>query len=588
MAEEKKSPRGRRKPISRKKKPPRLDLRLAFGSITQVDARAVVLGLFTGVNPSGAARAVDEQLDGAITEFSERRILSAKVGAVFIMPANRYRMGADMVVFAGLGSYDDLSDEVLRLVAENVARTLVRTKVGSFATVLLSSGSGMDPSDALTNLVTGFLSGLREGDKPGHLKTITLCETNRERFETIHRDLLRLTASDIFDQVEATLDVFELPPPLPPKTGPRRVLYPAQDPVYLIVREMTGTQPEETDPGLSAPFTLRSSVLTAGAKATVVTDAIDVDAAALNAHLEMIETAEFDADGLDAFGQALGLLVLPSSIRKALYGMQKRPMVVIHDARSSRIPWEALSIDGWAPAAAAGLSRKYEAADLTVAKWLEERRLADTLSVLLIINPTGDLPGAEAEGRRIVQILEKDPAVRIDWLWREAATFSAVRAAFRSGRYDVVHYAGHAFFDPVRRSRSGILCHGQQVLSGVELTPLEKLPALVFFNACEAGRVRSARVRKRGLGTAKRLETSVGLAEAFLRAGVGNYIGTFWPVGDAPATAFGEAFYQAVARGRSVGEALAGGRQRVRAMRTVDWADYIHYGSPNFLIKRSS
>ena len=521
-----------------------------------------------------------------ITEFTERRILSAKVGDVFIMPSSRYRMGADMVVFAGMGSYDDLNEEVLRLVAENIARTLVRTKVDNFATVLLSSGSGMDPSRVLSNLLRGFLLGIREGDSLGHLKTVTLCETHRDRFEEMHRNLLALATSDIFDDVETIVEILELPPPPPVAAAPRKVKYLAQDPVYLIVREMPGSMPKETDPSVGASFTLRASVLTAGRKATVVTDTIDVDADSLNGHLEVIETDAFSHDILHPFGKDLARLVLPSLVRKALAGMQDRQLVVIHDARSSRIPWETVFIGDWAPAAAKGLSRKYEADDLTVAKWLEERRLADVLSVLLIVDPTQNLPGAKREGLRIKKILEGDPGVRVETLWQEEATFSAVRAAFRSGNYDVVHYAGHAFFDRVHRARSGIVCHGEQVLCGEDLAHMEKLPALVFFNACQAGRVRSAGIRNKGQGTAKRLETNVGLAEAFLRAGIGNYIGTYWPVEDDPAKAFGTAFYQAIVRGETVGAALNSGRRVVREMDSVDWADYIHYGSPNFLVKR--
>ena len=62
-------------------------------------------------------------------------------------------------------------------------------------------------------------------------------------------------------------------------------------------------------------------------------------------------------------------------MRQALREMQEYQLVVINDARTSRIPWETIHIDGWFPAAAAGMSRKYEAEDLPVAKWLEERRL---------------------------------------------------------------------------------------------------------------------------------------------------------------------------------------------------------------------
>lgn len=564
----------------------RIDLRLACGSVSQVDSRVLVLGLFKGVNPSGAARAIDDQLDGVITEFVERRLISASVGEVFVMPANRYRMGAELVIFAGLGTYDDFNEEVLRLAAENIARTLVRTKVDEFATVLLSSGTGMAIGDVLSNLIEGFLRGLSEGSQRGRLRGITLCEIDQQRFEQMHNELLRLTTTTLFDKIEATVEVLELPPPPTAVAVPSRRELNGADPVYLIVREMPNPLPEETNPAADAPFTLRASVLTAGAKATVVTDMIDVDAARLNAHLAVIESNAFDFVQLDNFGTELGKIVLPDLVRDALLGSRHRRLVVIHDARSSRVPWETVKIDEWFPAAEAGLTRKYEAEDLAVAKWLEERRLVRELSVLLIVNPTQDLPGAEREGERIKEIFAQDQAVRLEELWREQATFSAVRAAFRSGKYDVVHYAGHAFFDPVNRARSGVLCHGGQVLSGIELASLEKLPAVVFFNACEAARVRSVKERKSGSATAKRLETNVGLAEAFLRAGIGNYIGTYWPVGDYPAKVFAETFYRDLIGGKPLGAALNAGRNVLLKEQSVDWADYVHYGSPSFVVKQ--
>ena len=569
-----------------RKRQQRIDVRLAHGSITQVDTRAIVLGLFSGVAPSGAASAIDRQLEGVISEFTERRMLSARIGEVFIMPANRYRMGADMVAFIGLGTYDDFNAEVLRLAAENVARALVKTKVDEFATVLMSSGSGIGTADVLSNLVRGFMRGIQEGDAQGRLRDITFCEADRDRFVQMHREMLRLSTTSLFDSLEATVEILTLPPaPSVVATTPRAAAV-MRDPVYLFVREMPDLQPEITDAELTADFTLRASVLTAGSKSTVVTDTIDIEGKALNECLQFIETRAFNSESLQGFGTKLADLVLPQLTRKALEGTRDRCLVVIHDARTSRIPWEAVYNDDHYLSTGAGLSRKYEAEDLSVAKWLEERRIAADLKLLLVVNPTEDLDGADKEGERIERILSEDPRIHITKLKRREATWSAVRAAFRSGEFDVVHYAGHAFFDPYNRSRSGIICHGRQVLSGADLTSLEILPALMFFNACEAGRVRSAQERKKGVETAKRLETNVGLAEALLRAGVGNYIGTYWPVGDASASQFGETFYRAITEGNSIGDSLQLGRARLREIPSVDWANYIHYGSPNFVVKR--
>lgn len=576
----------------------RIDLRLAHGSITQVDTRAVVLGLFRGVAPAGAAAAIDWQLDGVITDFTQRRMLTANVGEVFVMPANRYRLGAELVVFVGLGTFDDFDAEVLRLAAENVARVMTRTKVDDFATVLMSSGSGMPTADVLANLVEGFLRGLRDADK-GHLRAVTFCESDRERFAEMHREMLRLTTTPLFDAVEATVALEELPPAPPPAPIPGRAAPGGamEDPVYLIVRDEPDLGPEPTAPGIETDFSLRASLLTAGRKATVVTDTLAVDGATLERHLRRIEEQDgFTEASLRDFGSKLCELVLPDLVRKALIGEKGRWVIMIHDARTGVVPWETLCIDGWYPSAglsgggdgagAGGMSRKYEAEDLSVAKWLEERRIAPQLRILLVIDPTEDLPGAKAEGERIARLLGGFAGVQVDALRGAEATWSAVRAAFRSGEYDLVHYAGHAFFDPYNRARSGIICHGEQVLSGIDLASLEKLPALMFFNACESARVRGSGGRRTDRQRGRRVEQNAGLAESLLRAGVGSYIGTYWPVSDEPAERFALTFYQALIQGESIGTALARARARLRDDGHPDWADYIHYGSPGFVLKR--
>lgn len=167
------------------------------------------------------------------------------------------------------------------------------------------------------------------------------------------------------------------------------------------------------------------------------------------------------------------------------------------------------------------------------------------------------------------------------------ATRAALEKAFRSGTYDVIHYAGHAFFDAADPGNSGILCAGQVVLSGRDLVGLGNVPALVFFNACEAGRVRQAPARGSSAAPTmrERIDRNVGLAEAFLRGGVANYVGTYWPVGDDPAKLFAERFYKGLMNGQSIGTALVASRKAVWESGSVDWADYIHYGSHDFLLK---
>jgi CHAT domain-containing protein len=161
---------------------------------------------------------------------------------------------------------------------------------------------------------------------------------------------------------------------------------------------------------------------------------------------------------------------------------------------------------------------------------------------------------------------------------------------FRSGQFDVVHYAGHAFFDPTAPERSGLICappddRNPAVLSGADLAGLGQLPMLVFFNACESARIRG--VKKIGANPKHpdRVRGLVSVAEAFMRGGVANFLGTYWPVGDEAASKFAWTLYHSLLDGQPLGLAVTQARKQVLEIRSADWADYIHYGSPNFVLK---
>jgi CHAT domain-containing protein len=110
----------------------------------------------------------------------------------------------------------------------------------------------------------------------------------------------------------------------------------------------------------------------------------------------------------------------------------------------------------------------------------------------------------------------------------------------------------------------------------------------MFFNACESARIRARRGARKPNARRRlkqRIEENVGLAESFLRGGAANYVGTYWPVGDDAAEAFSTTLYDALVEGQTVGESLNRGRKAVEKLGSVDWADYIHYGSYDFTIK---
>ncbi|MCK7508693.1 MAG: hypothetical protein MZV70_34790 [Desulfobacterales bacterium] len=165
----------------------RIEIRIAFGDIRETDAEALVLGVFRNVAPTGPARALDDRLGGAINEFTGRRMFSANVGEIFMIPTSRHNLEGRHDLFVGLGAFDAYGGEVQQIAAENVVRTLVRSRIDEFATVLLGAGSGEGIPSALYNLLAGLIRGIKDADKDRRVRRITLCELDRDRFGAIRR-----------------------------------------------------------------------------------------------------------------------------------------------------------------------------------------------------------------------------------------------------------------------------------------------------------------------------------------------------------------------------------------------------------------
>jgi pimeloyl-ACP methyl ester carboxylesterase len=552
----------------------RLDIDLVCGSITDTRADAYVIGVFRNVAPGGAAGAVDQELDGALRQLIERRMVSGDAGEVTSFPTGRHRFGAQSVILAGLGSVTDYSDDVLELVGENVMRTALLTRLDDFAIVPIGASTGGTASAALEHLLRGFVRALIAAPD-ARLRGLTICELDPDRYRELRETFHQLLRSDLFGEIEVTLNERELPTPAV-RRGPAAPR-PMRDAVYLLTRQEVARNGQAS---------VVASVLTSGGKAAILQGRIEIDDAELERHARNLARRGLPtAKDADAFGEALGRKVLAAEIRDVLARElggdgASPPLVVVHDAPTSRIPWETLRIGQVAPALAGGLTHRYDGGVLSVAKWNEERAQTPGLSMLLVVDPTEDLQGAEEEGKRIEAMLRTRPAIRLTVLAKKEARRNTLIEHFQSGDYDVVHYAGHAFFDPDNRGRSGLICAGEEVLSGADLAALRQLPSLVFFNACEA-----ARVRKPGKPQAEAdepIRSTISFAESFLAGGVANYLGTYWPVGDLGAAAFADTFYTALLKGDPIGLALIQGRRKVRELKAGDWANYVLYGNPEF------
>ncbi len=583
----------------------RMDVEMVQGSILNVPCRAYVIGVFENVAPSGPALALDRELNGTLTEFFSRRLFSGEVGRISVLPTGRNLLRADFVVFAGLGQFDRFREDpgsVQQFVAKNIVRTLVRSGVEELATVMMGGGSGEPIGSSLQHLMQGFVEGLLSIDDQHRFRRVILCEMDARRYQEMRERVLRLAATDLFDEMEVTLDERYYEPPdvevtsrRPPAGRPE-----SEEPTYLSVRiEGSAAEGDPLTDVAPPPTTLVASVLSPSGKASVFATRHELPVDDVDALLERLDPdAPVGVTDMEAFGRELAELVLPQSLRRLLEDptIAASHWSVIHDTQASRIPWESLRIGNRFPALEHGVSRRYLAQNLSIAKWLEHRMSDEMLDILLIVNPTEDLKGTVTEASAILQALKSISKVKTTVIDGAEATRERVLARMRSGQFDVIHYAGHAFFDPLEPGRSGIVC-SDGVVSGQDLVNLEQLPALIFFNACEAGRVRGGRViggepatagrSRRQAVDASRIERSVSLAEAFLRGGIAQFVGTYWPVRDDTAALFSRTFYETVSAGKTVGEGVLSARKKVAEdfKDSIDWADYIHYGNTNFQLK---
>jgi hypothetical protein len=560
-----------------------LELRITRASIVDANARAVVLGAFRNVDPSGPAAALDAALGGAIRQFTLRRMFSGRLGEVFAMPVPRGELAAEIVLFSGLGDFDDFDGEAASFVAENVLRVFAHTRVEDFATVLVGAGSGLPVALAAEAQLRGFVAGLRQGDPDAVVRRITFCEIDSRKYGVLVRTLRRLAR--MWSDASLHLLVDEGEPGAPTSAARRKaakaprtagVEAPARrDPAYLLVSFSERGRGE---------LECHSSLLTAGAKAAVLSGTARCERTTLSELVAPLETGKVSPGDLAGIGDELAQALLAASVREGLATMRSRALVVVHDREASRVPWEVLHLGDSHPALVAGLSRRYASETLSVARWREESAAGDPLRVLLIVDPTCDLPGAADEGHAVRELLH-DAHATLDVLEGTDASRSRILAALADHPYDVMHFAGHAFFDPRAPGESGLLCAGEEVLHGADLDALSHLPALVFCNACEAARVRRRAGTSRSRRPVRWFKTrrSVsGLAEAFLTGGVANFLGTHWPVGDEAAFGFSRELYARLLDGAALGDAVLAARRRLKAMPSLDWADYVHYGNLDF------
>jgi CHAT domain-containing protein len=257
--------------------------------------------------------------------------------------------------------------------------------------------------------------------------------------------------------------------------------------------------------------------------------------------------------------------LLPFEIRQGLESLPESSALTIDlDEKSSPIPWE-LSNDG-----RKSLHMKFNCARTLKAP--EAKGKSDSPSqqqLVIVANPTGDLPGASAEANYIVSQLMGMRQVRIARFGQEL-TKKAFLDLLKGIQCNILHYSGHSKESQESQEESYLLlrdgpCYARDVQTALS----EKPPFIVFVDSC--------------LSAARLQYGTTSIASSFLKAGVENYVGALWPVSDNGAAMLASDFYRLVIYGNPIGEALRKARLASFAKwqyNDVVWSSYILYGDP--------
>jgi pimeloyl-ACP methyl ester carboxylesterase len=627
---------------------------------TKPPVDAIAVGHYSGGRPQSAELALDKAItaelsgrsqsapeDRILTQFSDRGILPGEIGRFFFLADPRDAQGQRSIAIAGMGPFGRFGVPELIVLVRELCWTLATLGKRHLATTLIGAGNrNLSTADAVyawTRGIRGALQGRRDPSCPT-LEKITFVNTNAMQVLEINRILLREKAV-LENGGQLSICYTEI------GQDQRKCLVDA-----AIARERSQVEERlrrqieepQTDERRSEPqpthMTLeydetgyRFGVITETASVPERVTQIDADIV-VTANLEL--ALEEDVHNQLDRGQFLNRLLFPAELSNAL--ATDTPLVMMLDTNTATIHWEMVAQpDQYAPDPRdihdAGTASEPIATaghdDETLGRFLGTARgftrqlrttfapppelpppPQRTLRVLVVGDPAPDarLPGAETEAITVADLFERynDVAARNDGSLRNSvsvtrllgptdATRTNVLRELLNNRYDVLHFAGHCFFDPLDPTACGWLFQQQprKFISAKELSRIDRVPKFVFSNACESGVLpdRNARIYA-GIGPS--------FAEAFFKQGVANLICTAWKVNDDAATVFARTLYAQLLGLKADSERPVDLMQpeyiwcAMREARRVTakepggartWGAYQHYGSPyyTFFARRS-
>jgi pimeloyl-ACP methyl ester carboxylesterase len=573
-----------------------------------IDALAV--GHYIGIKPTAAELALDKAISGAyskngkvdllLTQFTERGILRGDLGEPFYLSDPREQIissaGGRLVCIAGMGMPGSFAVPELTVVARELCWSLGKLAKKHLACVLIGAGNGnLSEREAIHGWFRGIRQAIAESaEAPDRmLQTITFVERDAKRVENIQAALAlekeQLAAEFIIESPDAHRDT--------------------------VIKESE----KESDSVTSLTVELNGSTYRFGA--ITRTASVPQREVTIDPTLVMQANDELVAAGVEMhgrLGEFLQRILIPRELRQ--YLTTDAPLVLSCDTTVARIHWEMMAqpedintpnedrIAGKDPTFL-GIYRGFTRQLRTTFAPPPEPPPPPSrvLRILIVGDPAADrsLPGAKAEAYAVQKLFQTFRALKdrrkcqdvevVSLIGPGMATRTSVlRTLMEHPPFDLLHYAGHCYYDDAVPADSGWIFTGGTRITANELNRIDRVPRFVFSNACQSG-ITPDRSDLRAAGMAP------SFAETFFARGVSNFVCTAWPVDDQAARTFAEELYQRLlgmegqpavsVSAKSMHVAMREARRAIQftsnGART--WGAYQHYGNPNFrLFGRSS
>jgi hypothetical protein len=291
---------------------------------------------------------------------------------------------------------------------------------------------------------------------------------------------------------------------------------------------------------------------------------------------------------LRAFGGQLFDQLFPDALKQQLWEYRERLDNIMAISTEPFIPWELVHLkppgQNYLP------DETWFLGQMGLVRWLhdvgfppETLRIRPGVYARYVIpqypDPRYRLPQAEQEAQWLE---EHFGATTVE------AQQAEVRKQLRSSAFDLLHFAGHGLADQNNIAHAKLMLegrveNGQYVTAQLSATTVEQNcncnrrartnRPMVVLNACQIGREGYCLT---GIG---------GFAQAFLKGGVGVFVGTLWSVGDRPARLFTETLYASLLEGKTLSESTTAARHAAQQAGGSTWLAYVVYGHPHLKLR---